>query len=334
VVIHVCDEVKNTSKDFTCPQHLLVTKMGYFADVTAGQRLEEMDISVHCDILIFDWLMKWIKHSAQSQDLPVPNQSPGPQLDGNNVVPILVSASFLQMEPLLLECLAFCHAHLSEVVRTSTNLSCLNDALVTRLAAMFTNLELEMVRDKKERVTPRLWTKLIQSLSEPDPEALRGHFYSMSGLFRCSRCFNCVTNTMKSYVSCVPSNIRLNRWGQLMSHHVRDTNWDLSVYIVQLFKELKSWRKVYWKLWGHCHYLYCCTCEAHFPVYQMNWCRFHPETPNFLGPVGNAGPAGRFSCCGQQAFRYETLPGPNVCIELITIYIKLICLRSDSSMSC
>jgi len=78
VVIHVCDEVKNTSKDFTCPQHLLVTKMGYFADVTAGQRLEEMDISVHCDILIFDWLMKWIKHSAQSQDLPVPNQSPDP----------------------------------------------------------------------------------------------------------------------------------------------------------------------------------------------------------------------------------------------------------------
>ncbi|KAH8242404.1 hypothetical protein KR032_005580 [Drosophila birchii] len=313
VVIHVCDEVKNTSKDFTCPQHLLVTKMGYFADVTAGQRLEEMDISVHCDILIFDWLMKWIKHSAQSQDLPVSGQSSGPQLDGNNVVPILVSASFLQMEPLLLECLAFCHAHLSEVVRTSTNLSCLNDALVTRLAAMFTNLELEMVRDKKERVTPRLWTKLIQSLCEPDPEALRGHFYSMSGLFRCSRCFNCVTNTMKSYVSCVPNNIRLNRWGQLMSYHVRDTNWDLNAYIVQLFKELKSWRKVYWKLWGHCHYLYCCTCEAHFPVYQMHWCRFHPESPNFLGPVGAAGPAGRYSCCGQQAFRYETLPGPNGC---------------------
>ncbi|KAH8379512.1 hypothetical protein KR009_005380 [Drosophila setifemur] len=313
VVIHVCDEVKNTSRDFTCPQHLLVTKMGYFADVTAGQRLEEMDISVHCDILIFDWLMKWIKHSAQSQDLPGPGQSSGPQLDGNNVVPILVSASFLQMEPLLLECLAFCHAHLSEVVRTSTNLSCLNDALVTRLAAMFTNLELEMVRDKKERVTPRLWTKLIQSLCEPDPEALRGHFYSMSGLFRCSRCFNCVTNTMKSYVNCVPSNIRLNRWGQLMSHHVRDANWDLNAYIVQLFKELKSWRKVYWKLWGHCHYLYCCTCEAHFPVYQMHWCRFHPEAPNFLGQVGNAGPAGRYACCGQQAFRYETLPGPNGC---------------------
>ncbi|XP_062128250.1 LOW QUALITY PROTEIN: SANT and BTB domain regulator of class switch recombination [Drosophila sulfurigaster albostrigata] len=319
VVIHVCDEVKNTSRDFSCPQSLLISKMGYFADVTAGQRLEEMDISVHCDIQIFDWLMKWIKHSAQSQELAAPGQSSfaaGPQLDGNNVVPILVSASFLQMEPLLLECLAFCHAHLSEVVRTSTNLSCLNDALVSRLAAMFTNLELEMVRDKKERVTPRLWTKLIQSLCEPDAEVLRGHFYSISGLFRCVRCCRCVTNTMKSYVNCIPSNIRLNRWGQLISSHVRDTNWDLNVYVLQLFKELKSWRKVYWKLWGHCHYLYCCSCEAHFPVYQMNWCRYHPEPPNFLGPEIEgrmAGPAGRYACCNQQAFRYETLPGPNGC---------------------
>lgn len=277
-----------------------------------------MDISVHCDIQIFDWLMKWIKHSSQTHEVQVPGDRctpAGPQLDGNNVVPILVSASFLQMEPLLLECLSFCHAHLSEVVRTSTNLSCLNDALVCRLAAMFTNLELEMVRDKKERVTPRLWTKLIQSLCEPDPEVLRGHFYSISGLFRCVRCCRCVTNTMKSYVNCVPSNIRLNRWGQLISNHVRDTNWDLNVYVMQLFKELKSWRKVYWKLWGHCHYLFCCSCEAHFPVYQMNWCRYHPEPPNFLGPEVEgriAGPAGRYPCCNQQAFRFETLPGPNV----------------------
>lgn len=52
---------------------------------------------------------------------------------------------------------------------------------------MFTNLELEMVKDKKERVTPRLWTKMIQSLFEPEPQALRGHYFSLAGLFRCSR---------------------------------------------------------------------------------------------------------------------------------------------------
>lgn len=90
VVIHVCDEVKGTSKDFSCPQRLLVSKMGYFADVTAGQRLEDMDISVHCDLQIFEWLMRWVKKS----DLP---EEVWPSLDSTNVVPILVSAGFLQV---------------------------------------------------------------------------------------------------------------------------------------------------------------------------------------------------------------------------------------------
>ncbi|XP_075163673.1 uncharacterized protein LOC142236295 [Haematobia irritans] len=313
VIIHVCDEVKNTSKDFVCPQSLLVSKMGYFADVTAGQKLEDMDISVHCDIQIFDWLMKWVK-SETSNSLDQGDGSPN--LNVNNVVPILVSASFLQMEPLLLDCLSFCHSRLGEVVKASTNLSCLNDSIITRMADMFTNVELEMVKDKKDRLVPRLWTKLIQSLCEPEPEALRGHYYSLAGLFRCSKCQRCLTNTMKSYVQCIEGNVRLNRWGQLVSHHARDPTWDLSCYIAQLFKELKSWRRVYWKLWGHAHYLYCCLCEMYFPVYQMSWCRYHPETPSFLGPVTDGrttGAAGRYACCGQQAFRFETLPGPNGC---------------------
>lgn len=98
VIIHVCDEVKNTSKDFMCPQSLLVSKMGYFADVTAGQKLEDMDISVHCDIQIFEWLMKWVKaedgnNSSRSSDPP----NEAPNLNINNVIPILVSASFLQV---------------------------------------------------------------------------------------------------------------------------------------------------------------------------------------------------------------------------------------------
>lgn len=73
-----------------CQQKLLVAKMGYFADVTAGQRLEDMDISVHCDLQIFEWLMRWVKRETVSQEM-------WPILDSTNVVPILVSASFLQV---------------------------------------------------------------------------------------------------------------------------------------------------------------------------------------------------------------------------------------------
>lgn len=126
VEIHVCDEVKNVKKDFICNQNLLVEKMGYFAEVTTGQRLEDMDISVHCDISIFDWLMRWVKKDS----LP---EEDWPQLDSQCVIPILVSAAFLKMEPLLEECLLYCHEYMNEILRTNTNLSCLNDAVLTRL---------------------------------------------------------------------------------------------------------------------------------------------------------------------------------------------------------
>uniref|UniRef100_A0AAG5D193 SANT and BTB domain-containing protein n=1 Tax=Anopheles atroparvus TaxID=41427 RepID=A0AAG5D193_ANOAO len=309
VIIHVCDEVKGSSRDFSCPQKLLITKMGYFADVTAGQRLEDMDISVHCDLQIFEWLMKWVKKESMSQD-------DWPALDPTNVIPILVSASFLQMEPLLLDCLSFCHARLNEVVKASANLACLNDSIITRLAAMFTNLELELVKDKKDRIAPRLWTKLIQSLCEIEPQALRGHYATLAGMFRCLKCGKFLTQTVSTYIHCLPQNIRLNRWGQLISAHVKDPSWNITNYVSSLHKELRSWRKVYWRLWGHCHFLYCSICDTHFPVSQMMWCQYHPEQPQFLGPAAEgrvAGPAGRYPCCGKQAYRYETLPGPSGC---------------------
>lgn len=56
-MIHVCDETRGTKKDFTCPQGLLLEKMVYFRDITLGQQLDDVDISVHCDVKIFDWLM-------------------------------------------------------------------------------------------------------------------------------------------------------------------------------------------------------------------------------------------------------------------------------------
>lgn len=99
--------------------------MQYFADVTSGQKLEEIDISVHCDIVIFDWLMRWVK-----KDLI--KKSEWPILEANNVIPIMVSSSFLQMEPLLEDCLQFCHNNMSEILKTSSALTCLNDTLLTR----------------------------------------------------------------------------------------------------------------------------------------------------------------------------------------------------------
>lgn len=306
LTIHVCDEVKGVSRDFTCPQKLLVSKMGYFADITSGQKLEDMDISVHCDLEIFDWLIKWVKKEMLA------SQENWPKLSASNVIPILVSASFLQMEPLLLDCLSYCHAHLSEIVKVSPNLGCLNDNIITRLAAMFTNMELEMVKDKKDRIQPRLFCKMIQSLCEVEAQSIRGHFATLAGLFRCLKCGKYLTQSVSSYVHCIPQNMKLNRWGQIVSAHVRDQNWSLSNFVSNLHKELRSWRRVYWRLWATCHFLYCAICESHFPASQMQWCMHHPDIAQFLGSPSEGGKIGRYPCCGLQlAYRYENITGPS-----------------------
>ncbi|XP_044764034.1 uncharacterized protein KIAA1841 homolog isoform X2 [Coccinella septempunctata] len=302
VEIHVCDEVKNMKKDFYCNQKLLVEKMGYFAEVTAGQKLEDMDISVHCDVGIFEWLMKWVqKEFILEEDWP--------QLDAQNVIPIVVSAAFLQMEPLLEECLRYCHENMNEILRTSTNLSCLNDQILNRLAAMYTNTELDSIRDKKDKLQSKLFTKLIISLVEPEPECVRGHWDSLARTFRCEKCQQLVDPSVSLRIPCVPPCMRLQYDGSILSYHVRDPLWNINEYIEKLHKQLKSWRRVYWRLWGNAHFLYCLTCKRFFPANQLGWCLYHPDAPQFFTLDAQKAPlpVGRYPCCGDRAYRFQLL---------------------------
>ena len=48
--------------------------MKYFAEYLSvePQRWEEVDISVHCDVQIFDWLMRYVKRGISSDEEMVP----------------------------------------------------------------------------------------------------------------------------------------------------------------------------------------------------------------------------------------------------------------------
>ncbi|XP_008216899.1 uncharacterized protein KIAA1841 homolog [Nasonia vitripennis] len=309
VEIHVCDEAKNIKKDFRCPQRLLVQKMCYFADVTAGQKLEEMDISVHCDIVIFDWLMRWVKKD-------IIKKSEWPILEANNVVPIMVSASFLQMEPLLDNCLTYCHNNMSDILKTTTILTCLNDTLLTRLADLFTNADVEAIKDKKDKIQSRLFCKLIMTLANPKPDNKRGHSGSLATLFKCLKCEKNVVRSVSNLVPCVPSNMKIDSKGNLHSKHTRDMTWNLNDYIVSLRSELRSWRKVYWRLWGDCHFLFCRQCGIYFPINQMDWCSYHPENPQFFineQQRATPFPLGRYPCCSQRAYRFQAITNRDGC---------------------
>lgn len=62
IVIHVFDENRKINKDFSCEKDLLVNHMKYFEKyLTEATSVDDIDISVHCDIKIFEWLMKYLK---------------------------------------------------------------------------------------------------------------------------------------------------------------------------------------------------------------------------------------------------------------------------------
>ena len=83
IVIHVCDENRKVNKDFKCERSLLLRHMKYFEKYLSGAKsCDDIDISVHCDINIFDWLIRYV-HSAH------------PKLEVKNAVSILISSDFL-----------------------------------------------------------------------------------------------------------------------------------------------------------------------------------------------------------------------------------------------
>ncbi|XP_020297886.1 uncharacterized protein KIAA1841 homolog isoform X2 [Pseudomyrmex gracilis] len=309
VEIHVCDEDKNIKKHFRCPQKLLIQKMCYFADVTAGQKLDEIDISVHCDVVIFEWLMKWVKKD-------IIKKSEWPILETSNVIPIMVSACFLQMEPLLEICLHYCHDNMSDILKTSTILTCLDDNLVTRLADLFTNEDVEMLKDKKDKIQSRLFCKLIMFLTEITPDNKKRHYNSLATLFKCGKCNKNIVQSISNFVPCVSSALKIDNKGAVHSKHVRDLTWTLNDYVISLRSELRSWRKVYWRLWGDCHFLFCRQCHIYFPIYQIDWCCYHPEPAQFFvneQQKPTPFPLGRYPCCSQRAYRFEVLSNQSGC---------------------
>jgi hypothetical protein len=105
--------------------------MKYFEKyLTEATSVDDIDISVHCDIKIFEWLMKYLKQKENQE----PVDENGPKLDIKNVISILISSDFLQMKVLVQECIDFVIENLHDVVRLPIDMNCLNQTLIKRIA--------------------------------------------------------------------------------------------------------------------------------------------------------------------------------------------------------
>jgi hypothetical protein len=127
--------------------------MAYFAPYLGDERrVDEIDISVHCDVHIFEWLMEYIHQPAKP-----------PVLDAGSVISVLISADFLQMKPLTKHCIEFLRGALAEVLRLPIDLSCVSDNLLGELALHLEADEIERLRDKKDKIASRLYTRKLEA---------------------------------------------------------------------------------------------------------------------------------------------------------------------------
>ncbi|XP_035519647.1 uncharacterized protein KIAA1841 homolog [Morone saxatilis] len=223
MVIHVCDETKNLKQDFTCPRDLLVKEMRYFAEYLSvdAQRWEEVDISVHCDVQIFDWLMNYVRRNSAGD-----GNKDKPRLEPSNVISILISSEFLKMDTLVEECVQYCHKHMSAIVATPCNMNCINSNLATRIAELFSHNEADDIRDKKDKFKSKLFQKKIERLFDPNYQS-RDSPGNASTLYRCGLCLKLLIKDTERKISCVPGKINIDARGEIIYSHIRQKNWDV-----------------------------------------------------------------------------------------------------------
>ena len=78
IMIHVTDDSKQQKRDFTFSRSLLVKYMKYFEKCLEKiSERDEIDISIHCDIAIFEWLLNYIyaiDEYSKKNGLPLSSQ--------------------------------------------------------------------------------------------------------------------------------------------------------------------------------------------------------------------------------------------------------------------
>ncbi|KAA3677078.1 uncharacterized protein DEA37_0014065 [Paragonimus westermani] len=113
-------------RDFVCDRDLLISEMVYFRSYLvddANAFIPDVEILVHCDVKVFEWLMRYVKRRNE------PKNYQECSLSVSNVLALLISSDFLQMDSL-----------------------CAPYFTTLRIVKQLDVVELEKVKDKKDKV--------------------------------------------------------------------------------------------------------------------------------------------------------------------------------------
>lgn len=239
------------------------------------------------------------------QETPV-DQDTVSKAEPGNVISILISSEFLKMDSLVEQCIQYCHKNMNAIVAAPCNMNCINVNLLTRIADLFTHNEIDDLKDKKDKFRSKLFCKKIERLFDPEyfnPDSRN----NAATLYRCCLCKKLLTRETERRISCIPGKINVDRHGNIIYIHIRDKTWDVHEYLNSLFEELKSWRDVYWRLWGTINWLTCSRCYQAFLCIEFSHCQYHSEVVIYSSAVNSLNTVGTgiYPCCNQKVLRFD-----------------------------
>lgn len=244
------------------------------------QTAEDLEISVHCDVEIFEWLMQYMLSKER------------PQLEMTKVVSILISSDFLQMQDLVKQCLEFTAKNLDEVVKLPIDMSCLNQVLLKQLSKFIDPEQLDEVKDRKDKLVSKIYMKKLEELLEDENNILS----------RCVYCNNLYTASQNERMVCEKARIFIDFHGNVIAEHVPDRNWQVNKFLMYLKDQNLTWKEIYWRIWGRLPFFSCATCGLTFIGSELSHCSYHTQEPKF----GTGSNIGYYQCCQQKAVRFDT----------------------------
>ena len=278
ITIRVIDDAHALTKNFICPASLLLSSMTYFRDNLSSYQdnWQEIDISVHCDLQVFSWLMEYI--------LTIPAR-PGPKLDAKRVFSVLVSSEYLGMPDLVETCIRFISENANSVLAMHSSAECLNQAAVDRLAELLTCGEVEAIQDPKDLLRDKLFASKLRALTDPHARESTRPF-PLNSVYRCCDCQLCVVSGLEPLFLCggSSSQVRVSPQGSLFYMHRRDPVWSVRQALEEQRKQGTPNRDRFWRAWGYSQLLFCSACKYLFIASDLNACSHQSKAVNRLRP--------------------------------------------------
>lgn len=237
IKITVIDTANKQKKKYCCKRSILIQSMRYFHDLLHNHHLHtEIDLSMHCDICIFEWLLEFIHNHHNKPST----------FDITNVLSIYISSIFLKMDLLNELCIPYIIQNLIEVLQQPIDSTCISDEITQNIASYCSPYILSTIKLKKNKLLQKIYKfrVKIDFLSCIEKNTLLSLCKHCGCLYLKKNHKHYRCNSEHSLLTICTNNVILRR-------HTPLGNFSIIKYIKMLISKYHiTWEELYWYLWG------------------------------------------------------------------------------------